>query len=260
MPSPFPGMDPYLEGSEWTSVYTVLAVEIARQLTPRLLPRYIARTEKRSVVASFDATDDIGIASTYPDASVAKVIQPNVAARSGTTVIAAPLTIATIVPERIPHVSVEIRDTAQRQLVTAIQILSPTNKRGTGRAEYLERRQRLLLSAAHLVEIDLLRHGQRLPMQQHLPSVPYFVFVGRAERPPLTEIWPITLREPLPVVPIPLLPGDADVSLDLQEALTAVYDGCAYAASIDYTRPPEIPLAGEDAEWAMQRLADRLEP
>jgi len=252
-------MDPYLEGSEWTSVHTVLAVEIARQLTPLLLPRYIARTEKRYVVASLDATDDVGISSVYPDASVAKVAQATVAPKSATAVIAAPLTIATIVPERIPHVSVEIRDTAERQLVTAIEILSPTNKLGAGRAEYLERRQRFLLSAAHLVEIDLLRQGQRLPMLQHLPSVPYFVFVGRAERRPMTEVWPITLREPLPIVPIPLLPADADVPLDLEEALTEVYDGCAYAASIDYNRPLEIPLSGEDAEWAMQRVADRGE-
>jgi hypothetical protein len=211
----------------------VLAVEIARQLTPRLLPKYIVRTEKRFVVASFDSTDDLGISSIYPDASVVRATDTAVAAKSGTAVIAAPLTIATIMPERIPHVSVEIRDTAQRQLVTAIERLSPTNKQGAGRAEYLERRQRLLLSAAHLVEIDLLRAGQRLPMHQVLPSVPYFVFVGRAERRPLTEVWPITLREALPTIPIPLLQGDADVPLDLQAALTAVYDGCAYAASID---------------------------
>jgi hypothetical protein len=245
-------MDPYLEGSEWTSVHTVLAVEIAKQLTPRLLPRYIARTEKRYVVSSFDSTDDVGTSSVYPDASVAKVSQAAMAPTSETALITAPLTIATVVPERVPHVSVEIRDTAQRQLVTAIEILSPTNKRGGGRAEYLERRQRLLRSTAHLVEIDLLRDGQ------HLPSVPYFIFVGRAERRPLTEVWPITLRQPLPTVPIPLMAGDADVPLDLQAAFAAVYDGCAYAASIDYNRPPEIRLPVEDAEWAAQRVKDGL--
>ncbi len=117
----------------------------------------------------------------------------------------------------------EIRDTADRQLVTAIEILSSANKHGRNRTEYLERRQRFLMSTVHLVEIDLLRRGERVPMQRHLPSVPYFAFVGRANLRPLTQVWPITLRQPLPTIPIPLLAGDADVPLDLQQALTAVY-------------------------------------
>lgn len=246
-------MDPYLEGSEWTSVHTTLAVEIAKQLTPRLLPRYIARTEKRYVITSLEASDDVGISSVYPDASVEESSGGQIASWQSAVVSAgAPITIPTVVPERVPQVTVEIRDTAQRQLITAIEILSPANKQGAGRSKYLERRQRFLLSPVHLVEINLLRRGQRVPMQERLPSVPYFALVGRADRRPLTEVWPITLRQPLPTFPIPLLPGDADVSLDLQDALTAVYDGCAYGASIDYTRPAEIPLSEEDAAWAQE--------
>jgi hypothetical protein len=247
-------MDPYLEGSEWTSVHTDLAVQIARQLTPRLLPRYMARTEKRYIVTSLAPGNDVDI---YPDAAVAKVARHQAAsARSLVTMAAAPMTIATVVPMRVPQVSVVIRDIAGRQLVTAIEILSPTNKQGDGRAEYLERRERLLISAAHLVEIDLLRRGQRVPMRRHLPSVPYFVFVGRASKRPLTEVWPITLRQPLPTVPIPLLSGDDDVPLDLQQALTAVYDGCAYGAGIDYSIRAEIPLSKEDAAWAKRPVAE----
>ena len=132
--------------------------------------------------------------------------------------------LATIIPTPIPHVTVEIRDTANRQLVTAIEVLSPTNKRGDGRQEYLAKRRRILLSTAHLLEIDLLRQGQRVPMQKPLPSVPYFIFLSRAEKRPLTEIWPISLKEPLPVVPIPLLPGDEDVALDVQHVFTTTYD------------------------------------
>ena len=259
MGSPFPGMDPYLEGSEWTSVHTVLAVEITKQLALRLPPRYMVRAEKRFVVTSFDGTDDVAIASIYPDASVSKhargsaVLDPS---REAEATIAAPLTMATVLPERVPQVSIEIRDVAQRQLVTAIEILSPANKEGAGRAEYLDRRQRLLLSSAHLVEIDLLRRGQRIPMRQPLPSVPYFAFVGRADRRPLTQVWPITLRQALPTLPIPLLPGDGDVSLDLQQALTAAYEGCAYGVGIDYSKPPEVLLADDDdAAWARQRVA-----
>jgi hypothetical protein len=252
-------MDPYLEGSEWTSVHTALAVEIAKQLTPRLLPKYIARTEKRFVVTSMDFSEDVGVSSVYPDAAIAKNPGTQAAPVGSSTAPVTPLTMATVVPERVPQVTVVIRDKAQRQVVTAIEILSPTNKQGDDRAEYLERRQRLLLSAAHLVEIDLLRSGQRVPMQQHLPSVPYFVFVGRAERRPMTDVWPITLREPLPTIPIPLLPGDADVPLDLQQAFAAVYDGCAYGAAIDYTKAAEIPLTEDDATWAVQHIANWTE-
>lgn len=118
----------------------------------------------------------------------------------------------------MPHFTVEIRDRANRQLVTAIEVLSPTNKRSEGYAEYLAKRRRLMVSSVHLLEIDLLRLGQRVPMRQPLPSAPYFVFLSRAPDRPIIEVWPVSLAEPLPVVPVPLLPGDADVPLDLQQA------------------------------------------
>src|SRR4029453_5934831 len=101
-------------------------------------------------------------------------------------------------------------ETGNRQLVTAIEILSPTNKRAEGRMEYLVKRRRILLSTAHLLEIDLLRQGQRLPMHDPLPPAEYFVLLSRAENRPITEVWPLALRDPLPTVPVPLLPGDSD--------------------------------------------------
>lgn len=146
----------------------------------------------------------------------------------------------------MPHVTIEIRDTANRQLVTAIEVLSPTNKRGDGREEYLSKRRRILLSTAHLLEID----RQRVPMQQPLPPRPYFVFLSRTEKRPLTDIWPIGLNEPLPVVPIPLLSNDDDVPLDLQSVFITTYDLLGYDLAIDYSQPPEIPLQGEAAAWA----------
>jgi hypothetical protein len=154
----------------------------------------------------------------------------------------------------VPHVSIEIRDTANRQLVTAIEVLSPTNKRGEGRQEYLAKRRRLLLSTAHLLEIDLLRHGHRVPMQKSLPAAPYFIFLSRAEKRPMTEIWPVSIKAPLPVVPVPLLPGDQDVALDLQQAFTTAYDILGYDLALDYTQPPEIPLPKADEAWAATLL------
>ncbi len=82
-----------------------------------------------------------------------------------------------------------------------------------------------------------------MPMQQPLPDAPYFVVLSRAEERPISEVWPIQLDERLPLVPVPLLPDDADVSLDLQQALTNVYDLLGYDLAIDYSGPPELPCA-----------------
>lgn len=252
MPSPFPGMDPYLEGSLWTCVHTQFSVELARQLIPKLGPRYLAFTTERFVMATPESVA-VTTESIYPDVGVADAEFPS-SGGSQTAVATAPLRLATAMPEAVPHVTVEIRDTANRQLVTAIEVLSPTNKRGDGRDEYLAKRHRLLRSTAHLVEIDLLRQGQRVPMVQPLPPASYFVFVSRVEDRPMTGVWPISLNQPLPIVPVPLLPGDADVQIDLQQVFTTMYDQFGYERAVNYSRPPEVPLRPRESAWVEERL------
>jgi hypothetical protein len=242
-------MDPYLEGNLWTTVHIQLSAEIARQLAPKLRPRYLALTAERFVM---EMTDEIAVtrANIYPDVGVADARRNG----GGTAVLSAPLRLATAMPTPVPQVTVEIRDTENRQLVTAIELLSLTNKRGEGRQEYLAKRRHLLLSDAHLVEIDLLRSGQRVPMQQPLPAAPYFVLVSRVESRPILDVWPVPLDSPLPTIPIPLLSGDADVPLDPQLALTTVYDLLGYDLAVNYKEPPEIPLPPDDTTWAEERL------
>lgn len=226
MPSPFPGMDPYLEGARWMRFHAELSVEIARQLSARLSPRYVAHTNERFVTTAFDADEGV----------------------------------ATVIREPIRHLTVEIRGADDDRLVTAIEVLSPTNKRGDGWEEYRAKREQILRSTAHLIEIDLLRTGRRVPMRKPLPARPYFVLLGRAEQRPFTDVWPLGLKEPLPTFPVPLLAGDADISHDLQEAVTSVYDTFHYARTIDYSHPPEIPLPPEDVAWAEERLSTRRRP
>ena len=155
---------------------------------------------------------------------------------------------------KVPHSWVEIRDVAGRHLVTTIEILSPWNKRGTGRAEYLEKRRKLLHSASHLIELDLLRRGRRLPMKDRLPPGSYFVFVSRAEQRPQVQVWPIALDHPLPSIPVPLLTGDADITLDLQSALQNVYDLGGFDLVLDYSKAPPVPLRDDQAAWVAERL------
>jgi len=253
MPSPFPGMDPYLEGAEWMSVQVALSAEMARQLAPKVRPKYIVRTARRFVM---DMPEDVVVTAgeMYPDVSVAEAASPHGMEAMPAAAAPAPIQLATVIPSRMPHVTIEIRDVAQRELVTAIEILSSTNKRGEGYQEYLTKSRRLLLSTAHLIEIDLLRQGRRVPMQQPLPPASYFIFLSRAERRPLVEVWPIQLTMRLPVIPVPLLAEDPDVALDVQLALDTVYDAFSYDLSLDYTRPAGIPLVVAAAEWAAAHL------
>ena len=163
--------------------------------------------------------------------------------------------LLTVAPEVVPHGSVEIRDAGSESLVTAIEVLSPTNKRGEGREEYLERRGRLLRSTAHLIEIDLLRTGKRVPMRQPLPAGDYFVLVGRRERRPVTEVWPVMLGQVLPEVPVPLLADDPDMKLHLQAAVDAVYDAVGYDLLLKYEQPPHVALTPQQRAWAETILA-----
>ncbi|MDB5388128.1 MAG: uncharacterized protein JWM11_3774 [Planctomycetaceae bacterium] len=250
MPSPFPGMDPYLEGDDWTSFHTYLATEIARQLTPLLRPKYIALPEKR-----FDLIDQetFAIESIYPDVAVAGVDLKGSDHADG-PIIAAPYLMATIMDESVPHTWVEIRDTGRRQLITTIEILSPGNKRGRGREEYLDKRNRLLRSPSHLVEIDLLRRGSRLPMKDKLPPGAYYIFVSRAESRPMVQVWPVALQDSLPTIPVPLIVGDADVPLDLQAAINTVYDLSGFDLVLDYSQPPPPTLSADQAAWVATRV------
>jgi hypothetical protein len=255
MPSPFPGVDPYLEGAEWSSVHTELSAEIARQLAPKLRPKYVVRTTRRFVTEMVSEVAIVG-SNIYPDVSVVDTRRQGTIAPGTSATVSIPLELATVIPAQIPLVTVEIQDVARRQLITAIEVLSPTNKRGQGYQEYLDKRGRILHSTAHLIEIDLLRQGQRAPRQQPLPQAPYFVFVSRAERRPILEVWPIQLNMPLPVITVPLQAEDAEVTLDLGLALNTIYDTLNYDLIIDYSQPPQPPLEGDEAIWASELLRE----
>jgi hypothetical protein len=260
MPSPFPGMDPYLESPlHWRDVHHSLAGQIRRQLVPRLSPRYVARLETRLVAFSPDEEE---ISILYPDIEVTQkqLRELAIATYEAATDVAdaippPPLVLRALTPEQVELITVEIRDAAQGRLVTAIEILSPVNKRpGKGLEEYRAKRGTVLSANAHLLEIDLLRQGTRPPRLIGLPQSDYFIFLTRAERRNLTETWPVSVRDSLPVVPVPLLPGDEDVPLDMSHALRTIYDEARYDLGIDYGQPPVPPLAEEDAGWAQELL------
>jgi hypothetical protein len=253
MPSPFPGMDPFLEGYLWPDVHNALANKIRQILAPRLRPRYMVRIEIY-VVEDTAPESEIGIM--YPDVEV-MLSRPSNPPAPDLPSSSVPLTRATPAALAIPVLdpidvrvpTVEIREVASNQLVTCIEILSPVNKREPGLAIYRQKRQRLYHAGVHLLEIDLLRRGTRPLLHPRVPESAYLIALTRAQS-GTTAIWPLGVRDALPDVPIPLHPPDADSVLELGPALAAIYDEAGYDLSIDYhDQPPPPPLSADDAAW-----------
>jgi hypothetical protein len=144
------------------------------------------------------------------------------------------------------------------RLVTAIEILSPANKRSSSdaRREYLDKRRAILRSSTHLIEIDLLRGGERMPLEKPVPKAAYYIVLSRVQKRPVVEVWPVQIWDKLPIIPVPLLHPDPDVPLDLNSVVASVYERGAYDRIIDYRQPPP-PLTDEEAQWIDKWLREK---
>jgi hypothetical protein len=253
VPSPFPGMDPFVESPFWKTFHAQLIVEIARFLLVRVRPRYLVLTDERFVAEEYGDGIALTRASTYPDVGVVRAEPPR-DHEPAQSIATAPLQIATTLTSRYRQRWIEVRDSKTRRLVTVIELLSPDNKTGKGRRQYLRRRERFLRSSVHLLEIDLHRAGKRVPVQSALPSASYFVFLSRAENRPVMDVWPIDLRSHLPSVHVPLLPEDGDVLLDLQQVFTTVYGAVGGEQLVDYSEALIPPLNQQDTAWVDEVL------
>jgi hypothetical protein len=158
-------------------------------------------------------------------------------------------------PEEVHHRYLEIRDTDAHTVITTIEILSPANKIGReGRQQYEDKRLKVLGSLTNLVEIDLLRNGEPLPMRivQHND---YRIVVSRSQQRPCADVYLFSVRQPIPAVPIPLRPGEAEPVVPLNRLLHDLYDQGSYDLMIDYYQPPAPPLSEPDATWAAGLLS-----
>lgn len=255
MPSPFPGIDPFIECQEWEDFHATFNTVIRESLSPRIEPRYIVRVERRVYVElpfeSEESPRRPDVVVLYSDQSAATG-----ETRTGTATTAAPVPGLLPMPEERRESYLIIRDRETLEVVTVIETLSPANKRkdSTGRREYLRKREVVLESHAHLVELDLLRGGERLPMNSTLPPGDYFAIVSRSERRPHAEIYAWSLRQALPTLNIPLRQGDLDVPLDLQAAFTTVCNRARYDLSLDYRKRLTPALSESDAAWMRSLL------
>lgn len=246
MPSPFPGMNPYLEqDSVWPDFHTKFLTEINEQLVAQVRPRYIVLMDQHLYL--HQPADESRRLIGRGDVSLAHV-GPAAAWATGAAVLEAPVEVA-IPRHDVERVSfLKIRDRRGRDLVAVVELLSPSNKRGDDRTAYLTKRGELFNSPAHLVEIDLLRGGQTPPLEDR-PHCDYSVMLSRVDDRPRAGFWPIALPDPLPRVPVPLRNPDPDAAIDLQAALHRVYDRFGYEDFL-YDAAPQPGLTAEQAAWA----------
>ncbi len=262
MKSPFPGMDPFIEGCGlWGDFHDALihGIKISlRQLVPK---RYLIRTGERGYVV-LDSEDREQKHAFIPDVNV--TADRSTSEPKGGVALAEPATaeepysLRAFIEDVFRETFVEILDADQEsQLVTCVEVLSPSNKKrnSSGWELYQRKRQGLLVSdKANLVEIDLLRGGERMPMVDPWRASPYRLLVARKSLLAVCRVWPGHFRRPLPIIPVPLLKPDPDVLLDLQAIIDANYALAEYSRSIDYRRPLSPPLSEEDKTWLEHQL------
>ncbi len=258
MPSPFPGMDPWLEDPGlWPDVHHEL-ISVSRELlNQRLRPKYHVRIEERVYISD---DNDPGRSVIIPDLRIRDTenrseVKANWLADADNAV-AEPVVATTLIEEEIREARLEVIDRASRSVVTVIELLSPTNKvpGSRGQASYQQKRQEVMQSHSHFVELDLLREGAGIFVREALPHHDYLVHVSRLEKRPQALLWPILLPQRLPPIPIPLKPEDPDVPLELQTALELTYDRAGYDLEIEYRSEPHPPLPEEYRPWADQLL------
>lgn len=261
MPSPFPGMDPYVENPRiWPNAHHSLITLMRDRLASQLRPRYFVGMEDRAYLTD---NDDPGFSVIVPDVQLVEPDEfhsewsPGTSNGGGVALeIAEPIVMTTLIDKEIREPRIEIIDSKSRAVITVIEVLSPSNKvlGSRGRASYLEKRDEVLDSKTHLVEIDLLRGSGSFLPRGCRPVGDYFVHVSRADRRPKGELWRIMLHQRLPVISIPLKKGDDDAKLDLQELFTSIYDRAGFDLIIDYKSSPTPPFSEPHAKWAKQWL------
>jgi len=254
MPSPFPGMNPYLEHPElFPGLHHLLISEIARFLSPQLRPQYRVAVEVRMYETSEENSLLVGIPDvivksrqTVPDSTMTNVVVTAVTAPT-----AQPIRVTIPMPLTIKEGYLEVREIGTEILVTTIEILFPTNKRtGKGRQMYEEKREQVLLSRTNLVEIDLLRKGELMQFLGNNIASNYRILVCRGNQRPYGDLYAFNLPNVIPSFSLPLRSGDTEPVLDLQALLHEVYDIYGYDLVVDYSQEAVPQLSKTETVWA----------
>ena len=255
MPSPFPGMNPYLESPQlWSQVHTHLIVAIAEAMNPLLRPKYRMAMEQR-VYTDTASNDNSSLLVGIPDNVVFKTSSIKTPSQSSGIAVASlpvkPLLITLPQPEIIREWYLKVKDVETKEVITVIEILSPRNKqKGEGRNKYLKKREQILMSLTHLIEIDLLRMGETLPMNiTEDIKTDYRIIISRSDRRPEAHLYAFNLPQEIPSIPLPLKPEDEEPIIPLQQLLHDLYERGSYDLAINYNKQPFPELSKENKNW-----------
>ena len=260
MPSPFPGMDPYLEHPDfWQETHHWLTIALADTIMPQIRPKYEIAIKQN--IYKNDTNDYNSNSMLVSIPNVAIEHQSNTIDVPNRSVAIATLTLPTTVKvpttEKIKQTYLEVREMTTKQVVTAIEILSPVNKRsGEGRITYLKKRQSILGSLTNLVEIDLLRKWESMPILNNSIQSDYRILVSPRNSRPFADLYAFNLRDSFPVFPLPLREEDIEPIVNLPEIFAGIYDRAGYDYRLDYNLEPVPSLSEEDRVWASQLLQE----
>jgi hypothetical protein len=259
MQNPFPGIDPYVEASgAWPDFHVTFMGAWREAISAKLPNDYVARLEERVTIIEHEESRPL---RRGPDITISQ--SPTQERRADTG--AATLDEVSIEPEpsRI-SIEEEVRQTyiqivrlPDRRLVSVLELLSPANKSGDGRSQYLAKRQQIMLSDAHLVELDLLIAGKRLPLDIPVRQAHFYSVISRAGQRPACEVYPWDLANPMPSLPVPLADPDPDIVIRLAEVLAVTYQRGEYNKTIDYQAPLALPLSADDQSWTKEQVRKR---
>lgn len=256
MRCPFPGMDPYLERrSVWEDVHNTLVLRIRDAIAPALDPRYYVALQERIVLVQGgeeEPREPVG----KPDLTVAGGSGGAPARSSASERGPIAVRVRLPVPERTHETYLEIRTPEDARVVTVIELLSLSNKlAGEQRVEYLRKRSRLLASPVHLVEIDLLRAGRRLPLASREVDSDYAILLSRAGERPDATLLPFQVSGTIPDFAIPLDEGEPEPEVALGRLFHDAYESARYNLRIDYgEEPPSPAFDAETREWIRRQL------
>ena len=252
--TPFPGMDPYLEQPESRQgFHNSLIAALALDLAPRLRPRYYVATEERTYLYAPDRSTFIG----RPDLNL---IGPMLQESSATWLVepaAGAMSVELPIPDHVREAYLEVRQVGSDEVVTVLEILSPTNKRpGEGRSQYEQKRLTVFGTLTNLVEIDLLRAGEPMPMWGNGHGSHYRILVSRVRQRPSGDIYAFSVRQPIPDFLLPLQPDEAEPLVELNRIVHDLYERAGYDLRINYRRDASPLLEGDDAAWVDALLRD----
>lgn len=229
----------------WTDVHNSLIAAIGDAIVPEVAPDYYVGLERRAYLLKPDDIVFVGRADLAIITDKSPVTTPATSSFNGVMTVEVPMT------DEIGEDYLEIHEVKSGKLITLIEVLSPTNKISReGREQYMQKRSQILPARTNLIEIDLLRSGEPMPVVGRTVSTDYRTLISRGHQRPKAQLYGFGVRRSILEFPLPTLPHETEPQVDLNTILHDLYIRARFDLRLDYSQQPLPPLAEDDAAWA----------